>query len=178
MYRDILQFWFKELTPEQWWAKDDELDREIRQRFQPRLEQARCGELYAWRATPEGSLAEVIVLDQFSRNIHRDTPAAFKNDTLALALAQFAVEKGYDQQLDETERSFLYLPFMHSESRKIHEIALDLYTQLGNANNLEFERKHKAIIDRFGRYPHRNEILNRTSTEEELAFLQQPHSSF
>ncbi|MDX1457370.1 MAG: DUF924 family protein [Marinobacter sp.] len=178
MYKDILHFWFQELSQEQWWTKDEALDREIERRFLATLLEAQQGELYTWRASPQGSLAEVIVLDQFSRNIYRDTPAAFQNDKLALVLAQFAIEKGYHHELSSDERNFLYLPFMHSESRKIHEIALDLYTELGNANNLDFERKHKAIIDRFGRYPHRNSILGRASTDEELEFLKQPNSSF
>lgn len=178
MYTDVLTFWFQELTPEMWWTKDDALDQTIKERFEGLLEQARKGELFPWRESPRGSLAEVIVLDQFSRNIYRDTPQSFENDGLALALAQFAIEKGFHHQLSEDERSFLYLPFMHSESRAIHEVALALYTELGVANNLEFELKHKEIIDRFGRYPHRNKILGRTSTAEELAFLKLPGSGF
>lgn len=178
MYRKVLDFWFQELTPEMWWTKDEALDTAIKERFLPLLEQAQKGELFAWRASPQGSLAEVIVLDQFSRNIYRDTPKSFENDSLALALAQFAVEKGFHHQLSNVEQSFLYLPFMHSESPRIHEIALTLYTELGEANNLDFEIKHKAIIDRFGRYPHRNAIMGRPSTAEELEFLKQPDSSF
>jgi uncharacterized protein (DUF924 family) len=119
-----------------------------------------------------------MVLDQFSRNIHRDTAAAFANDALALALAQEAVARGSDRELPVPHRAFLYLPWMHSESPTIHEEALRLFAQPGLEHNLEFERQHKAIIDRFGRYPHRNEALGRASTQEELAFLREPGSSF
>jgi len=141
-------------------------------------EAAVAAELWPWRATAEGRLAEVIVLDQFSRNIHRDTAAAFANDALALALAQEAVARGCDLELSPAERVFLYLPWMHSESALIHEVALRLYSAPGLEQNLDFERRHKVIIDRFGRYPHRNAILGRASTPEELEFLAQPGSSF
>ncbi|MDO3721571.1 DUF924 family protein [Marinobacter sp. chi1] len=178
MYQDIIDFWFSELKPEQWWQKDAELDALIERRFGALHAQASAGELFPWRETPSGSLAEVIVLDQFSRNIHRDKPESFANDPLALGLAQVAISKGFDRELAPVERSFLYLPFMHSESQLIHVEAVKLYEQLGIRNNLEFEYKHKAIIDRFGRYPHRNNILGRASTPEEIEFLKQPDSSF
>lgn len=177
-YHAVLDFWFNELTPAQWWKKDDALDGEIRERFSALQQQAARNELASWRSQPLGALAEVIVLDQFSRNIYRNQACAFASDAQALALAQNAIAQGFDQQLNTTERSFLYLPYMHSESPFIHQQALALYTQLGNPMNLEFEIKHKVIIDRFGRYPHRNAILGRTSSEEELAFLSQPNSSF
>ncbi|EAO7613966.1 DUF924 domain-containing protein, partial [Salmonella enterica] len=131
-----------------------------------------------WRKTAEGRLAEIIVLDQFSRNLFRDSPQAFAQDSLALALAQEAISLNLDQQLSPEQRAFLYMPFMHSESKLIHEFALKLFQRLGNPTNLEFEKKHKVIIDRFGRYPHRNQILGRESTDEELTFLTQPDSSF
>lgn len=178
MYEEVLNFWFNELTPEMWWQKDENLDSRIRERFAPLHKQARNGELYSWRGNPEGALAEIIVLDQFSRNIYRDTPQAFESDPLALALAQFAVEKGFNKALNKIQCSFLYLPYMHSESALIHKVAQALYTELDAPVNLDFELQHKAIIDRFGRYPHRNEILGRQSTAEELEFLQQPGSGF
>jgi len=175
---DVLQFWFGELTPEDWWRKDPALDRRISDRFGGTLAAAARCELYAWRATARGRLAEVIVLDQFSRNVHRDEAAAFGNDALALALAQEAVARACDLELPPAERAFLYLPWMHSESALIHEEALRLFAAPGLEQNLDFERRHKTIIDRFGRYPHRNAILGRPSTAEELAFLKQPGSSF
>ncbi len=174
----VLSFWFEEIEPQLWWQKNADFDAEIERRFSALYNQAYSGELYGWRETPAGSLAEIIVLDQFSRNMYRDTPAAFASDPLALALAQTAVAKGFDHQLPEVQRSFLYMPYMHSESAVIHTVALRLFEALGNAENLDFEVKHKAIIDRFGRYPHRNAILGRTSTAQELAFLQEPNSSF
>jgi len=127
---------------------------------------------------PLGRLAEIILIDQFSRNIFRDTPEAFSADAVALVLAQEAIAAGADQQLETKERAFLYMPYMHSESRAIHEQAAQLFDQPGLEYNLEFEHKHKVIIDRFGRYPHRNAILGRTSTAEELDFLEGPDSSF
>lgn len=177
-YLDIIEFWFSELQPAQWWQKDPDFDAMIKERFGDIHGQATAGELFEWRDTPMGSLAEVIILDQFSRNIYRDKPQAFAYDPLAVAVAQFAISKGFDQDLSPTERNFLYMPFMHSESKLIHQQAVKLFKSNGNGDTLEFELKHKAIIDRFGRYPHRNEILGRTSSSEELEFLTQPNSSF
>ncbi|MFV7771761.1 DUF924 family protein [Shewanella marisflavi] len=175
---EILKFWFEEIEPKAWFAKDLAFDQGIKTRFGELLTQAINGELYHWRTTPQGRLAEIIVLDQFSRNIHRDTPLAFAADPMALALAQEAVAAGVDKQLQPKQVPFLYMPYMHSESRAIHEVALILFNREGAENNLAFEQRHKAIIDRFGRYPHRNAILGRQSTEEELAFLAEPGSSF
>lgn len=176
--QNVLYFWFTELTPQQHFIKDAALDESIRTRFGPTLEAAARCELFTWRATPEGRLAEILALDQFSRNVHRDTARAFAQDALALALAQELVASGQDRSLPTAQRVFAYMPYMHSESAVIHEQALELFAQPGMENNLDFERRHKAIIDRFGRYPHRNAVLGRTSTAEELAFLSEPGSSF
>jgi uncharacterized protein (DUF924 family) len=175
---DILDFWFKEITPAQWWKSDADFDRLIQSRFLSVMQQAARGELFAWRETPPGRLAEIIVLDQFSRNVWRNTPLAFAQDLAALVLSQEAVSAGALAALDENERAFLLMPYMHSESKLVHTEAEFLFREHTPGNNYEFELKHKAIIDRFGRYPHRNTILGRVSTEEELAFLQQPGSSF
>ncbi len=177
-YQDILTFWFSTETQPHWFAQSDQFDQSLTEQFSETLQQASRAEFWSWRKTAEGRLAEIIVLDQFSRNIFRNTPRAFAQDSLALALAQEAISLDLDKQLSPEQRAFLYMPFMHSESRLIHEYALKLFQRLGNAENLEFEIKHKVIIDRFGRYPHRNQILGRTSTEEELSFLTQPNSSF
>ena len=174
--QNVLHFWFTELTPQQHFAKDTVLDDSIHTRFGPTLEAAARCELFYWRATPEGRLAEILVLDQFSRNVYRDTARAFAQD--ALALAQELVASGQDRSLPTAQRVFAYMPYMHSESAVIHEQALELFAQPGMGNNLDFERRHKAIIDRFGRYPHRNAVLGRPSTPEELAFLSGPGSSF
>ncbi|WP_273024295.1 DUF924 family protein [Rheinheimera sp.] len=178
MYEDILTFWFEELTPQQWWQADEEFDNTIKQRFSSILQQAAAGELAHWRQAVKGRLAEIIVLDQFSRNIYRGTARAFSQDAMALALAQEAVAAGALQQLNADERNFLLMPYMHSESSVIHSQAEQLFKQYTPENNYQFELKHKAIIDRFGRYPHRNNILGRPSTAEEIAFLQQPGSGF
>lgn len=175
---DVLSFWFDELSPEDWWKKDDALDATIRKRFGGLHGRAAACELDSWRQTAERALAEIIVLDQFSRNIYRDSAQAFACDSLALALAQEAIVKGFDTKLQESRLAFLYMPFMHSESWVIHERAMELFKAPGLEHNLEFEIKHKEIIDRFGRYPHRNKLLGRVSTPEEKEFLKQPGSSF
>jgi uncharacterized protein (DUF924 family) len=175
---DVISFWFHEIKPAQWWTKDPAFDRLIGGRFGDLHRRATACELWGWRTTPVGRLAEVIVLDQFSRNIYRDDARAFAQDPLALALAQEAVAAAADQPLTPAQKSFLYLPYMHSESLLVHDVALRLYDQPGLEFNLDFERRHKAIIDRFGRYPHRNAALGRQSTAEELKFLQEPGSSF
>jgi len=174
----VLDFWFGELQPAQWWKKDAALDARIAARFGATLAAAKACELADWRDTPRGRLAEVIVLDQFSRNVFRDRAEVFAADGIALALAQEMVRAGADRALAVAERAFVYLPYMHSESAAIHRHALRLFDQPGLESNLDFERRHWAIIERFGRYPHRNAILGRQSTPEEIAFLQQPGSSF
>jgi len=174
----VLDFWFQETPSALWWSAQPEFDQQIRSRFSGLLRQAAHAELHLWRGEARGRLAEVIVLDQFSRNAFRHSPESFAQDAMALVLAQEAVRAGAHLSLAETERTFLLMPFMHSESRAIHQIAELLFREFTPATNHEFELRHKAIIDRFGRYPHRNAILGRTSTEEELAFLQQPGSSF
>ena len=176
--QSILHFWFEELTPKQHFVKDAALDESIRTRFGDTLEAAARCELFAWRTTAEGRLAEIIVLDQFSRNVYRDTPRAFAQDALALVLAQELVASGQDRSLPVAQRVFAYMPYMHSESALVHTQATALFSQSGMEYNLVFELRHKAIIDRFGRYPHRNAILGRTSSAEELAFLSEPGSSF
>jgi uncharacterized protein (DUF924 family) len=147
MYREILKFWFEEIEPSQWWKKDENLDRLIIGRFSDIHHRATRCELFEWRKDAHGRLAEVIVLDQFSRNMFRNSPLSFTCDSLALALAQEAISVGADKSLNQAERSFLYMPFMHSESLKIHD-------------------------------PHRNSILGRKSTDEEIEFLKQPGSGF
>jgi uncharacterized protein (DUF924 family) len=178
MHASILQFWFHEITPAQMWKVDPDFDSLIAERFGDIHELATRAELFHWRTTPHGRLAEIIVLDQFSRNIHRGTPRAFEADPLALTLAQEAVAANADSKLTQDERIFLYMPYMHSESKSIHVVAERLFRENAPKGNHDFELRHKAIIDRFGRYPHRNAILGRISTPEELVFLTEPGSSF
>jgi len=178
IYQEIIHFWFNSIEPAQWWVKDISFDNEVKAKFEQLHIAARQCELAQWRETAQGRLAEIIVLDQFSRNMYRDTPQAFAFDGIALALAQEAISVGADKALEPIQRSFLYMPFMHSESLVIHQDAVLLYKANGIASNLEFEIKHKDIIEQFGRYPHRNIILSRPSTAEELTFLNQPNSSF
>lgn len=175
---EVLKFWFEELKASQRFAKDLKLDQLIKYRFLNVYEGVVSGQTESWRETPEGRLAEIIVLDQFSRNMFRDSPKAFEADPLALKLAQEAVLTGADQKLSAERKSFMYMPYMHSEDKNVHEEAVKLFSQKGLEYNLKFEMMHKKIIDRFGRYPHRNQVLGRNSTAEELEFLKEDGSSF
>lgn len=175
---DVLHFWFDEVDPKQWWRSDPDFDQLITQRFGELHQQALQGALSTWRTIAPGCLAEVIVLDQFSRNIYRGEAEAFRADPLALQLAADAVDRGMGAALPPVQRAFLYMPFMHSEDPAMHERAMALFSEPGLEPNLAAEVRHKAIIDRFGRYPHRNAILGRVSTPEEDAFLKTPGSSF
>ena len=175
---EVIRFWFEELNPRDHWARDPALDTRIRARFGNLLEAAGRAELFAWRSAAEGRLAEILVLDQFSRNIWRDHPLAFANDPLAASLTQELVRLGWDQRLPATKKAFAYMPLMHSESPLLHLEAMRLFSQPGLESSLDFEVRHKEIIDRFGRYPHRNQLLGRESTDEEIEFLRQPGSSF
>lgn len=176
-YAAVLTFWFETLGPKKWWLIDEDVDAQIRQQFQWAHDAACIGELYRWRAEPHGRLAEIIILDQFSRNLYRDSPQAFANDALALVLAQEAVSIGADQQLKPDARHFIYMPYMHSESSIIHAQAVELFQKNDINNSLAFEMEHKMIIDQFGRYPHRNNVLGRKSTPKELEFMQH-HKGF
>jgi uncharacterized protein (DUF924 family) len=175
-FQSVMEFWFGELTDSERWSKGKLLDPIVTQRFSAVHKAAVAGELWRWRESAGGRLAEIIVLDQFSRHLFRDTRAAFACDPVALVLAQEAVQARADQGLDEQERQYLYMPFMHSESLKVHEAAYPLFAQL--PDTLKFEIEHRKIIERFGRYPHRNAILGRISTSEEIEFLRTPGSSF
>jgi len=177
-YNEVITFWFEEISPVQRWQKDAAFDALIAQRFGDLHEKAVKGDLKSWRKNALGSLAEIIILDQFSRNIYRDTPSAFSSDDLALSAAKEAIEREYDKELDTDRLSFLYMPFMHSENANTHKLAIELFNKPGLEGTYDYEIKHKIIIDRFGRYPHRNEILKRKSTKEEIEFLKGPDSSF
>ena len=177
-YMDIIQFWYTEITPRNWFMKDLGFDAMLKRRFSHIHQQAVAGELSSWRSKPLGQLAEIIVLDQFSRNLFRNSPQTFAYDGQALVLAQTAIAKQADLVLQPLQKAFFYMPFMHSESAIIHQQAMQLFNQPGLEDNYKFELKHKVIIDQFGRYPHRNAILDRPSSVAELNFLSQPGSSF
>jgi uncharacterized protein (DUF924 family) len=169
---EVIDFWFNELDPKDWFRKDDSVDARIAQRFRTVHEAAASGELWHWRSLAPGALAEIIVLDQFSRNMFRNDPRAFATDGMALVLAQEAVRRSLDRELPAAQKSFMYLPFMHSESGRIQQTTVELFSQPGLEENLDFELRYKSIIDRFGRFPHRNQMLGRPSTAEELDFLE------
>lgn len=175
---NVLAFWFGDAAQPFWFEKNDDFDTAIRTQFGAVWGQAKQGELAYWRQSAEGRLAEIIVLDQFSRNLCRNQAAAFSQDGMALVLAQELVSHADFARLSVPQRRFALMPYMHSESAVIHVEAVRLFTELGEAQTLDFEIRHKAIVDRFGRYPHRNKALSRSSTEEEIAFLQEEGSSF
>lgn len=177
-WKDVIRFWYEESTEKDWFAKNTEYDNKIKDRFSGLHTMAKNCELEIWRSHPLGALAEVLLLDQFSRNIFRGQPESFAYDSLALVLTQRAIETGLADQLSQNEKWFLFMPYMHSESKIIHEQAMILFADLGIQSVIDFEIAHKKIIDRFGRYPHRNEVLGRTSTAEELEFLKEENSSF
>lgn len=176
--QEVHHFWFKTLNPKDWFKKSKALDHRIAATFGAQVVHARAGKLDYWRVTPVGRLAEILVLDQFSRNIYRDSAEAFAGDELALQLAKDAIEVGAPEALSTPERAFVYMPFMHSESLAEHDRALTLFSEPGLENQLKYEHGHRKILERFGRYPHRNTALGRESTSEEIEFLKQPGSSF
>ena len=180
---DIHAFWFGAAAPDpRWFAGDPAFDAAIRARYGAAIEAALAGGFEAWSATPRGALAGVLLHDQFTRNVFRGTPRAFAGDPLALGLAGDAVDAGFDRALGPYERWFLYLPFEHSEDASVQDRSLRLFGALaretGRRDALDWAEKHAAIVRRFGRYPHRNAILGRASTAEELAFLGEPGSGF
>lgn len=170
--QDILNFWFEELDSSQRFSKNTELDEIFSIRFADLFKNAVKGELFKWRSSPTGRLAEIIVLDQFPRHIYRNHPEAFSADRMAILLAQEMVLLGLDKEVPVDMRVFVYMPYMHSESRIVHEEAVKLFSNPGMEEGLNYEIDHKKIIDQFGRFPHRNGILHRLSTFKELEFLQ------
>ena len=174
----ILKFWFEDITPEQWFKKDTDFDNTIRDRFSPTIEAALCARLDNWANTAEGCLALIIVLDQFTRNVFRDTPRAFSGDEMALALSLRCVERDFVSHEDQRYRHFMLMPMMHSEDIGIQDRSLPLFKELTGEMTYEYAVKHRDIVARFDRFPHRNAILGRPSSAEELEFLKQPDSSF
>lgn len=166
----VVRYWFEELQPDAWFRKDERVDATIRERFgvlHDELAQLRPEQL----TTPLECVAAVIALDQFPRNMYRATARAFATDALALSISQHAIAAGLDQQLTAKQRWFLYMPFQHSEDRAVQARSLELFTQLGDRDNIGYAQRHKEIIDRFGRFPHRNEALRRESTPEERQYI-------
>ena len=174
----VLDFWFDPDNQPYWFEKSEAFDDKIRDNFWSTLLAAKAGECAHWRETAQGALAEIIVLDQFSRNLFRNSADAFAQDGMALVLAQELVKREDYTNIVLDHRKFALMPYMHSESALIHDQGLPLFEALNDEYTLSFEVRHKEIIDRFGRYPHRNDVLDRESTAEELEFLKQPNSSF
>lgn len=168
---DVIRFWFVDHGSDDWFSSSAAFDAELAAAFADTHAAVAQGEAWPWRTTPEGRLAEILVLDQFSRQLFRASARAFASDSMALALAQEAVAGGHDKALDPQKRMFLYMPYMHSESLVVHEEALRLFTDLDNENILKFEIAHADCLRRFGRYPRRNAALGRESTAEEKAYI-------
>lgn len=175
---DVLTFWFRDTPPEQWFKKDQAFDKAIRKRFLALHEVLTAKPTEGLFADARTALAAVIVFDQMSRNMFRDTPRAFATDPVALWIAQAAIAQGFDAGMTKDERSFLYLPFEHDEGAQSQAKCVALMATLQDPELSKWAEAHKAIIDRFGRFPHRNLILGRDSTAEEIEFLKQPGSSF
>ncbi|HEY2818671.1 MAG TPA: DUF924 family protein [Casimicrobiaceae bacterium] len=183
--REILDFWFGEppfTERVEWFRKDPAFDATIRARFGTTTAAACAGAFGEWCHDPHGALARVIVVDQFTRNVYRGTPAAFSADARALVTAEDAIAAGFDQRLAGYERWFLYMPFVHSEDHAMQDRAIALFTALAAATGLDsplpWTKRHADVIYRFGRFPHRNAILGRASTPDEIAFLAMPGSTF
>jgi uncharacterized protein (DUF924 family) len=182
---DVLHFWFgtSDTARDEWFRKDPAFDARIRERFGFLVEQALAGGLADWDVAADTALARVLLLDQFTRNIHRGSPRAFDGDVLALALARSMVARGADQALPPLRRVFAYLPFEHAEDEAAQRESLRLFRALAAAHPTlapydDYARRHAVVIERFGRFPHRNAILGRASTPEDAAFLREPGSSF
>ncbi|NIJ20427.1 uncharacterized protein (DUF924 family) [Sphingomonas naasensis] len=171
---EVLGFWFEGLMPEQWFAGSEELDRMIGERFEALRREVLASRAAGWRDEPRTLLAAVILLDQFSRNVHRGTPEAFAADPVAQELASLAVERGWDRDMTEPQRQFLYLPFEHAENRELQAVSLSCYASLGQEEALDYARQHAEVIARYGRFPSRNAALGRTPTPEEEEYLRQP----
>ncbi len=175
---DVLRYWLEDLTLDQCFEKNDAIDATIRTRFGAVHEQLAAAPGSIRAEAPRELLAALIVFDQFSRNLHRGSPKAFATDAIALRLARTAIADSLDQAMSNRERIFVYLPFEHSEDAADQEQSIRLFAQLGDEDLDKYAMAHKVIIDRFGRFPHRNVVLGRTSTPEEIAFLNEPMSSF
>lgn len=177
-YEDVLQFWFSHTSEDKWFKNDPTFDAEIRRLFGGSWESACRGELFSWRENLYGRLAEIIILDQFSRNLNRQSCTAWQQDGMALLLSQEALNIEGWEYLTLDEKGFMLMPWMHSESVAIHEKAVGLFAQLKGTSYAQSAQQHRDIILRFGRYPHRNALLGRTSSAEERAFLEQQRLSF
>jgi uncharacterized protein (DUF924 family) len=172
--REVLDFWFGQVGEEGWFAKSDVLDAECAHRFGPLRDLVLGNSAAGWRDDSDTLLAAIILLDQFSRNIHRGEAEAFAADPLARALALEAIEKGWDKPLPSERRAFIYLPLEHAEDMAMQKLSVEMFATLEDEEDLKYARDHAAVIERFGRFPSRNAALGRESTPEELAYLSQP----
>ena len=171
MPQDIIDFWFSEDSRKRWFNSTPEFDRLLSEHYLETWEQARRGQLDHWMQSAEGCLALVIVLDQFPLNMFRNSAQSYATEARSREVARQAIENKFDQALDADRKAFLYMPFMHSENLEDQELALELFAQPGLEANLRFARHHHAIVARYGRFPHRNAALGRSSTDAEIEYL-------
>ena len=177
-YQTVLNFWFKTHGPVQWFKKDDAFDQLIKDMFLKSYHAARVGQYHDWMNAPDSLLALILLLDQFPRNMFRDDKMMYQADPLACYLTYIAIEKGFDQKIDQDKRLFIYLPLMHSEQLEDQIKSVEMFKKMGNQNSIDYAIQHYDIVKKFAHFPHRNQTLSRLSTDEELEFLKQPGSSF
>jgi uncharacterized protein (DUF924 family) len=176
--RAVLDYWLLQIGPDKWFVRDDDLDDEIREKFAASHKRAVSGALAHWRETPRGCLAEIILLDQFSRNLYRDDPRAFAADAHSREIMDHALARGFDNGMSADQRRFLYMPLQHSENAADQARSVELFRTLEDDKTFEYTLRHQEIIERFGRFPHRNAALGRESSDAEIRFLCEPNSSF
>jgi len=168
---EIIDYWYSPEISRQWFASTAQLDAEIKTKYETLWQTAAGGELDHWQASPQGCLALIIILDQFPLNMYRNRPESFSTEAKSIEIARHAVEKRFDRVLPQQQKAFLYMPFMHSEKLPDQDLSVKLFTEAGLKENQHFAEHHRELIRRFGRFPHRNKILNRKSTPEEIDYL-------
>ena len=169
---EVIDYWFSDRMRKSWFSSTVELDREIKQRFEIVWEQARIGELDGWKSSASGALALVIILDQFPLNMFRGEAKGFSTESKAIEVSLYAIEKGYDKELAAEQLGFLFMPLMHSEKMEHQDLSVEMYRRHNLKANIQFAEHHRGIVEKYGRFPHRNEILGRVSTAAELEYLQ------
>lgn len=169
--QQIIDFWYSPAIKQHWFNSTPEIDQQIREQYQTLWQQAQAGQLDSWQQSPQGCLALVILLDQFPLNMFRGKAEGFATEQQAVAICKQAIQQGLDKQLEKPQLGFLYMPLMHSENRADQDLSISKFTEAGLPDNLHFAQHHREIVQRFGRFPHRNAILGRESTAEEIAYL-------
>lgn len=169
---DIINFWYSEKIKPYWFNSNKQLDDDIKKQYEESWKNAIRGDFNAWKEAPVGCLALAIIFDQFPLNMFRGEVKSFSTEAMAIKISKYAIEKGFDKEIDKDKLAFLYMPLMHSENIDDQNLSVEVFEKAGLKENLEFAKHHREIIKRYGRFPHRNKILNRESTEDELSYLE------